>query len=342
MSNNTLSQIKNKLQNFKSFIKKHRSYVKDKKIANSNNSKRIYYTGFGAPADANWLKDFQLASFLPQSFSTKYISTYKPDVEFFSVFDSRDSIKKSKAKVKIFWTGEDVVNNYTNFSDECLTDANLSIGFDPYNKSKNYLRYPYWALIYLKSKNSKDDIAKFVKEINENNYIKTEFCSLIANHTVVDNTSRTNNIRSELYNLVSSYKEVKCAGKLFHNDDTLVTNFNDSKVDYLKQFMFNICPENTNVDGYVTEKLFDAFTAGCIPIYNGGGFFLENGIINQKAILYYNENNKLEILEKIKELWENKNAYKDFVKQPRLLDSAVDCIYKINSEAKEKIQSLFS
>lgn len=42
------------------------------------------------------------------------------------------------------------------------------------------------------------------------------------------------------------------------------------KVDVLKHYKFCICYENIkNVPGYVTEKIFDCFRAGCIPVYWG-------------------------------------------------------------------------
>ena len=82
-----------------------------------------------------------------------------------------------------------------------------------------------------------------------------------------------NGIRKDIMQLLNKIETVKSAGKIYHNDDTLFSKFNDNKLDYIHTFMFNICPENTNVDGYVTEKLFQAFAAGCIPIYNGGGIF---------------------------------------------------------------------
>jgi alpha(1,3/1,4) fucosyltransferase len=44
----------------------------------------------------------------------------------------------------------------------------------------------------------------------------------------------------------------------------------EKKVDVLKNYKFCICFENTiNMPGYITEKIFDSFHAGCIPIYLG-------------------------------------------------------------------------
>lgn len=42
------------------------------------------------------------------------------------------------------------------------------------------------------------------------------------------------------------------------------------KIGTLQNFRFSICFENTrNATGYVTEKIFDCFGAGCIPVYYG-------------------------------------------------------------------------
>lgn len=42
------------------------------------------------------------------------------------------------------------------------------------------------------------------------------------------------------------------------------------KLNVLKQYKFSICFENTHTTpGYITEKIFDAFAAGCVPIYWG-------------------------------------------------------------------------
>ena len=41
------------------------------------------------------------------------------------------------------------------------------------------------------------------------------------------------------------------------------------KVSTLSNYRFALCFENTAFRGYVTEKIFDCFAAGCIPIYLG-------------------------------------------------------------------------
>jgi len=43
----------------------------------------------------------------------------------------------------------------------------------------------------------------------------------------------------------------------------------EDKVATLAQYRFAICFENLRFSGYVTEKIFDCFFAGCIPVYYG-------------------------------------------------------------------------
>ena len=43
-----------------------------------------------------------------------------------------------------------------------------------------------------------------------------------------------------------------------------------SKLETLKNYKFSICFENAKgIPGYITEKIFDSFAAGCVPVYWG-------------------------------------------------------------------------
>lgn len=44
----------------------------------------------------------------------------------------------------------------------------------------------------------------------------------------------------------------------------------DNKLETLRQYKFSICYENAQmIPGYITEKIFDSFVAGCVPVYWG-------------------------------------------------------------------------
>lgn len=51
-----------------------------------------------------------------------------------------------------------------------------------------------------------------------------------------------------------------------------------NKLKTLAGYTFNLCFENCEEDGYITEKIIQALLAGCVPLYRGGGRFLEQTI----------------------------------------------------------------
>ena len=51
----------------------------------------------------------------------------------------------------------------------------------------------------------------------------------------------------------------------------------ESKLDVLRKYKFSICYENIkNQNGYITEKIFDCFFSGCVPIYWGAGNIVDH------------------------------------------------------------------
>ena len=50
----------------------------------------------------------------------------------------------------------------------------------------------------------------------------------------------------------------------------------DNKKETMEKYKFSICYENArDIPGYITEKIFDSFFAGCVPIYWGANNILD-------------------------------------------------------------------
>jgi len=67
-----------------------------------------------------------------------------------------------------------------------------------------------------------------------------------------------------------------------------------SKLQVMKKYKFSICYENSkNVNGYITEKIFDSFQAACVPVYLGADnisdYIPENCFIDKRKFKSYNE-----------------------------------------------------
>ena len=263
-------------------------------------------------------------------------------INFYSVFGNRFVLNKDKNCVKIFFTGENVHNTaghfylYSSYKDNALKNKNidLSLGFD-FLTDDRYLRFPLWLL------------SIFPPEVSENEIVniceKLRFPTLEKRTKFAANVSQgdPSGIRSEMCKNLNQIAEVKNGGIFLHNDDDLWNSFKNDKNAYLKNFNFNICSENSDCNGYVTEKIFEAIKAGCVPIYWGSGNNPEPEILNHDAILFWKkgENNE-NLLNKIKELYASPDLMYDFLKQPRLKPDAATYVIKTFQELENRIKTL--
>jgi alpha(1,3/1,4) fucosyltransferase len=128
-----------------------------------------------------------------------------------------------------------------------------------------------------------------------------------------------------------------------HNNDILKNEFKDNKREFLQSYRFNLCPENSNYKGYVTEKIFDAIYAGCIPIYWGSDNNPEPDILNHNAILFYDMNGNNDLLfAKLNELNKNQILYKEFAEQNRLKDEAPEVILEYFNRLDKKLREIIN
>ena len=82
----------------------------------------------------------------------------------------------------------------------------------------------------------------------------------------------------------------KCCGQRFNSYKGVVSD----KKEVMAQYYFSICYENAkDIPGYITEKLFDSFFAGCVPIYWGANNVLdyvpENCFVDKRKFASYSE-----------------------------------------------------
>jgi len=88
---------------------------------------------------------------------------------------------------------------------------------------------------------------------------RSRFCCFLHGNSV---PFRENFVRQ-----LSKYKRVDCPGRSLNNMDLVVSK--SQTISFLAQYKFMVCFENERGDGYVTEKIVNAYRAGCVPIYWG-------------------------------------------------------------------------
>lgn len=264
------------------------------------------------------------------------IKSSKKQVAICSTFGDRSALKNAKGDIRLFFTGENVRNRHLQYSDNMLADQtiDLSMGFD-YFEDARYIRFPLWLTYILEPEATDEQICDIIERIRHPEIgNRSRFCTMVASHDFYG-------VRETITNSISRIGEISCPGKFMHNDDTLKTQFGDNKDKYLTQFMFNICPENTNAYGYVTEKLFECLKAGCVPIYWGSYNNPEPTVINKYAVLFFNtQEDNTEILTTIEDLYNHPARLKEFLMQDRLLPTAEEEILTMIHQLSNKFETL--
>lgn len=134
--------------------------------------------------------------------------------------------------------------------------------------------------------------------------IKDKFCAMIAGNP--------EGLRVNLFNSISQYKQVDGYGLMFGN------SLRKSKFAVLPEYKFCLCPENSIYDGYVTEKLIDAYAGLTVPLYSGDVSVNED--FNSKAFINYQDFKRTEIfVHDITWFDRELGLYKDMYEQPLLL-----------------------
>ena len=259
-------------------------------------------------------------------------------VAIYSVFGPRSIIGKTQADVKIFYTAENLKRlNFAEYTDHCLSDSSidLAMGFEVFEDPR-YVRFPLWMDYMFSADSTEDDIRRICAKLRYPEIgARQKFCCMVASNSA-------DGLRDEMFNKISQIARIDSSGRYLHNDDTLVTECRDNKVEYLKRYLFNICPENTAAYGYVTEKLFESISVGCIPIY-WGAEIADKDIVNEDAVIFWDRQTGGEkALQKLSELYSNPKRLDEFVHQPRLTDDAETLIINKYKEIESKLKMLIN
>lgn len=140
--------------------------------------------------------------------------------------------------------------------------------------------------------------------ILQNQFDDKLFCLAISKNNLNRNKSKIIRLMSQLGRVdhIHSYDNI-LADKSCYNSPELLDVFN--------RYKFIICVENSNTNGYITEKIFNIFLAKSIPIYDGAPD-VEN-YINEQAFIKFNEM----FIKKVVYLANNKDRYNYVVNLPK-------------------------
>jgi alpha(1,3/1,4) fucosyltransferase len=258
-----------------------------------------------------------------------------PDIVFIGQFGP---IIYNGQAIKIGYVSEDM-NRFTGIFRK-IEERNyfdFVIGSISPIKSSKFCKHPMYIETTSYRNPSKDIMVSVNNKVKTKDPLKLKFCAIIASHDMYGN-------RMPVVNILSKIKSIECPGKLNNN----VKSFDDdglTKAQYLENFLFTICPENhEGHEGYTSEKIRDAITSGCIPIYFGRtNDEQDSRIFNQNRIIRYDpssDKSMNDCFNLVKKLMGNPDKLKDFYQQPPYLENADQVIEEMYDDLKKKFKKL--
>ena len=231
-----------------------------------------------------------------------------------------------------------------------LPDTNIALLLTPYknNTSTNHIRLPTWMTFIDWFSNSKelptnlDDNpirfpVHFIRNTNSKPFSeRKEFCGFVVSNPVCS-------LRNETYLAVNEYKKINSGGALYNNiGGQLSLKYpgggcgDISKYHFLSEHKFQLCFENSQAPGYITEKVMHSKIAGCVPIYWGDSDtstdFVSGSFINVSNLSTPNE-----ILEQIKEVEQDISLCENITNTPLLDDEKYNNALSIISNISKRI-----
>ena len=255
-----------------------------------------------------WIKDK-----LKDKFIIKF-SSNNPDYLIYNIFGEKHLNEKYNKSIKIAIYTENQIPDFN--------QADYAIGQAHINYLDRYFKFPIF-LWY--------DFKNFykIRQAILKNHIRTKFCA-----AVISNNLTTNGFRLNFINELNKYKKVDMGGRFNNN---IGYQIND-KIEFFSSYKFSISMENSEGDGYISEKIIHSFISGTIPIYYGDAMIDE--YINPKSfILIKNEKDIKEKIEYIIKIDKNDEIYKSLLKENIILDTNIS--NKIEKEQKEFLHHIF-
>lgn len=218
----------------------------------------------------------------------------RADYVFYSCFGSEHWSVPS-TKIKIFYTAENITPDFN--------ACDYAVAFDWLTYGDRFLRLSnaYGPICAWKNTFSHIENRKVLPKI--------EFCSFVVSNSHADE------LRTQLFYKLSQYKKVDSGGRFMNNIGGPVKD----KFEFDSRHKFSICCENASQAGYTTEKLYQAFAAGTIPIYWGDPKVCE--IFNERAFVNVASYKSIDdVIDVVANIDNDDTLYKEMLKQPIFLN----------------------
>lgn len=241
------------------------------------------------------------------------------------------------SKKKMFWTGENWYRMDTPIpplgNRKIIEIFDQVYSFD-YNNYQNHFRLPLYLIDLIESGIS--DLNSILRNKSKDqlyeDFKSSGFCTFVQGNGNCQ-------FRNSYYQALSNIEKVDSYGSLFNNTGIILNR--EGKIEKTKSYKFALAFENSEYDGYISEKIIDAFKSDIIPIYWGGTKV--GSEFNSRAFINVHELGPMESLQKINQIRNNFDLYWEFYNQKIITDDQISLSIRIENfylNFKNFIQSI--
>ena len=236
-------------------------------------------------------------------------------------FKRRGFMKKGFGTPDLWWMkGDHKLVYYTpekNVPNMSLCD--LAFGHAPEEEVEdaNYHRMPFYALTYW---NDRQELLKpRLERYPWKQWRERQFCEFVYSMPMPE--------REAFFDILNERERVNAPGRSRNNCAAIggyatpeehrqaSDCWHGPRLDYAAQHKFAVSHENSDVPGYVTEKIVSAFLAGCIPLYSGSDYAVKD--FNPKAFLHMKDFESPEAMaEEAVRLYRDEEACRAILEEP--------------------------
>ena len=249
-----------------------------------------------------------------------YLDDEHPDYLIYDVFGCEHINPKYDESIKIALYSENIIPDFSE-TDYATSQAHL-IYLD------RYYKYPSFIWNLYKFRKLKVGNIRMLA----NNLKKTKFCA-----AVISNYQNYSYFRLNFIKELNKYKHVDMGGDYLNDFGIHIQD----KIKFLSSYKFSISMENSNGDGYISEKIIDSLIAGTIPIYYGD--YLIDEYINPKCLIMIKGEKDIQSkIDYIIKIDNDDKLYNSILKEPIFLnDNYIDIMRKIEKEQSSFFYHIF-
>jgi hypothetical protein len=239
-----------------------------------------------------------------------------PDYLMYATFGCEYLDKKYNNTIKIAFYTENQIPD--------LNYADYAVGLSHISYLDRFFTYPYFVFHINREKLNIENFTIARENALKNQ--RTKFCAAVI--------SNPEGMRIWFINELNKYKTIDMGGRYHNNIGGNVNN----KIEFLSSYKFSLGLENSEGDGYITEKIIDSFLAGTIPIYYGDYTVDEH--INTKTYILIRDRGDINLkIEYIKKIDNDDELYKSILREKLFIDDNVR--EKVDNSRKKFMLNIF-